>query len=222
MKELLKELRISLSDIQTKEELSAKFKSIADKLFEKYEVRCGKKHFRFAEIEFYYYRKGCFDEEWNCVTYDRKNKEDGDLMYHYSGVDICFKSNYSDKEAEFGGILIRSLYTLNEKGERNLVFGPWACKDEMLNNCEGEMPKLCKSEKTLKCDVKSTSLAGVPKEKQSNHCFYDSSIAIEEWTRNVERYDVKKQKVWIYRPKYNVERFDLKKQINALLYKHDR
>ena len=37
MKELLKELRISLSDIQTKEELSAKFKSIADKLFEKYE-----------------------------------------------------------------------------------------------------------------------------------------------------------------------------------------
>ena len=195
MKELLKELRISLSDIQTKEELSAKFKSIADKLFEKYEVRCGKKHFRFAEIEFYYYRKGCFDEEWNRVTYDRKNKEDGDLMYHYSGVDICFKSNYSDKEAEFGGILIRSLYS----------------KDEMLNNCEGEMPKLCKSEKTIKCDVKSTSLAGVPKEKQSNHCFYDSSIAIEEWTRNVERYDVKKQKVWIYRPKYNVERFDLKK-----------
>lgn len=122
MKELLKELRISLSDIQTKEELSAKFKSIADKLFEKYEVRCGKKHFRFAEIEFYYYRKGCFDEEWNRVTYDRKNKEDGDLMYHYSGVDICFKSNYSDKEAEFGGILIRSLYTLNEKGERYLVF----------------------------------------------------------------------------------------------------
>ena len=131
-------------------------------------------------------------------------------MYHYSGVDICFKSNYSDNTAEFGGILIRSLYTLNEKGDRSLVFGPLACKDEMLNNCEGEMPKLCKLEKSIKCDVKSTLLAGVPKEKQCDYCFYDGSITKGEWSRSVERYDFKKQKVRIYSSKYNVERFDLR------------
>ena len=72
------------------------------------------------------------------------------------------------------------------------------------------MPKLCKLEKTIKCDVKSTSLAGVPREKQSNHCFYDGSITKGEWTRSVERYDFKKQKVRIYSSKYNVERFDLR------------
>ena len=210
MNELLKELGISLSNIQNKEDLSAKFKSIAQQLFEKYEIRCGKKRFHFAEIEFYYYRKGCFDKEWNKITYDRNNKENGDFMYHYSGVDICFKSNYSDIDAEFGGILIRSLYTLNEEGRRNLVFGPLACKDEMLNNCEDEMPKLCKSEKTIKCDVKGTSLAGVPKEKQSDHCFYDSSIKKGEWTRSVKRYDFKNQKVRDYKSRYNVERFDLR------------
>jgi hypothetical protein len=130
-------------------------------------------------------------------------------MYHYSGVDICFKSNYSDKEAEFGGILIRSLYTLDENGKRTLVFGPWACKDEMLNSCEGEMPKLCKSAVYIKCDVKCTSLAGIAKEKQSNHCFYNSSIVKEEWGREIERYDVNKQRIWTYRPKYNTARFDL-------------
>jgi len=210
MKELLKELEISLSYIQNKEDLSAKFKSIARQLFERYEIRCGKMHFYFAEIEFYYYRKGCFDKEWNKITYDRNEKENGDFMYHYSGVDICFKSNYSDNDAEFGGILIRSLYTLDEKGKRSLVFGPLACKDEMLNKCEGEMPKLCKSEKKRKCDVKGTSLAGVPKEKQSDHCFYDGSITKGEWTRSVERYDFKKQKIRIYNSKYNVERFDLR------------
>lgn len=208
MEKLLKELGISLFDIQSKEILSKDFKRIAEKLFKEYEVLCGDKHFRFAEIEFYYYRTGgIFDKEWNCITYARENKKNGEFMYHYSGVDICFKSYFSDECAEFGGILIRSLYTINKEGKREMIFGPLACKDEMLNYCKCEMPKLCKSKVHNKCDIKTTSLAGVPKNKQSDYCFYDSSISKKEWIREVKRYNVHMQKTWIYKPKYNTDRF---------------
>ena len=210
MKELLKNLGIELSKIEDVDELSKEFKCIAEKLFTEYEIICGDKHFHFAEIEFYYYRKGRFDKEWNSITYDRNKKEDGDFMYHNSGVDICFKSQFSKDNAEFGGILIRSLYTLNKNREKKLFLGPLVCKDEMLNCCKSYMPKLCKSDINTECDVKCTSLAGVPKEKQSNHCFYDSSISKEKWVREVERYDVKKQNVWTYKARYNTNRFELK------------
>lgn len=213
MKELLKELKISLSDIQNEEDLSKAFRSIADKLFEEYEIICGEKHFRFAEIEFYYYRKGCFDKEWNKITYARNEKDDGDFMYHYSGVDICFKSNYSNSNAEFGGVLIRSIYTLNARGERCMICGPLVCKDEMLNSCKGEMPKLCKSEIVIKCKdgVNCTSLAGVIEEKQREHRYYNSYIAEGEWKREIVGYDFEKECIRHYKPKYNVDKFDLKK-----------
>ena len=213
MEKLLNELGISLFDIQSKEMLSKEFKRIADKLFQEYEIICGDKHFRFAEIEFYYYRTGgMFDKEWNCITYARRNKKDGDFMYHYSGVDMCFKSNFSDECAEFGGILIRSIYTTNKEGKREMIFGPLACKDEMLNYCKCEMPKLCKSKVLNRCDVKATSLAGVPENKKSDYCFYDSSIGQEEWKREVERYNVHTQKTYIYKSKYNTDRFSLRQK----------
>jgi len=209
MKELLNELEISLSAIQTKENLSNSFKRIADKLFEEYEVSCGEHHFHFAEIEFYYYRKGAFDDEWNMITYDRNGKKDGEFFYHYSGVDICFESNYSDDFAEFGGILIRSLYTMDKGRKKKLVFGPLACKDEILNSCLERMPQLCRTNEKVECNVKCTTLAGVSKEKQSNHCFYDSNIVKDEWVREITRYDVRKQKTRPYKSKYNTNRFNL-------------
>ncbi len=212
MKELLNELGISLSAIQTKEDLSNSFKRIADKLFEEYEVSCGEHHFHFAEIEFYYYRKGTFDDEWNMITYDRNDKKDGDFFYHYSGVDICFESNYSDDFAEFGGILIRCLYTIGKDGKKKLIFGPLACKDEILNSCKSEMPQLCRTNEKVECDVECTKLAGVRIENQSNNCFYDSNIANDEWVREITRYDVRKQKTRPYISKYNTGRFSLKGQ----------
>ena len=87
-------------------EVQNKFKGIAKKLFDNYGIKCGNKIFRFAEIEFYYYnKKEKWQDKWNTATYYR-DKNAGELFFHYSGVDICFQS---DSENEFGGILIRSL-----------------------------------------------------------------------------------------------------------------
>src|SRR5574344_108863 len=65
------------------------------------------------EIEFYYhsprlpFKKG-ENYEKDHITYPRDIQESGKLLYHYSGIDICFQSKNSESEgSEFGGILIR-------------------------------------------------------------------------------------------------------------------
>ena len=63
---------------------------IAKTLFENYGVACGDKVYRFAEIEFYYYKKeesgkNNFDKEWNRETYPR-NKDAGNLFFHYRHI----------------------------------------------------------------------------------------------------------------------------------------
>lgn len=207
MNRIFKKLGLSLSDIKTEEELSMAFSKIAKMLFYDYEIICGKKHFHFAEIEFYYYHKGAFEEDWNKTTYERKIKKNGKLLYHNSGVDICFASDFSGDSAEFGGILIRSLYTINKKGKKKLVFGPYTCRNEMANSCGKLMPELRRTKEKVTCDIRRTSLAGIPEKMQKDNCFFDNSILLSDWTREVERYNKDDGNPWIYKARYDTKRF---------------
>lgn len=114
------------------EDIQTVFEDIAEKLMKEYCLVCGKKRYYFAEIEFYYYDKDRFNNEWNWVTYPRTNKKAGDLFFHYSGFDICFDSNFDD--GKFGGILIRSLIDVT-KTDNKFVTGPLLCVNEVLNAC---------------------------------------------------------------------------------------
>ena len=75
------------------QDIQKRCKKIAKMLFNKHGIKCGNKTFRFAEIEFYYYNKEKeWQDKWNTATYYR-NKNAGNLFFHYSGVDICFQSD---------------------------------------------------------------------------------------------------------------------------------
>lgn len=133
---------------------------IAEKLFSKYCIKCGnEKVFYFAEIEFYYYDQTWFNKELNEVTYPRIC-EAGDIFYHLSGIDICFKSNLPNdfkkkKIGTGGGILIRSIWEKDDKGSKIITVGPLTCMDKILNACKGkQMPKLEKLPISEQIDLK--------------------------------------------------------------------
>ncbi|WP_434503458.1 hypothetical protein [Prevotella sp.] len=103
------------------------------------------------EIEFYYHSprlpfKQDENYEKDHITYPRHIKESGKLLYHYSGIDICFESKECVKvgkeRPEFGGILIRSLLKINDKNEvEEIIYGPLCCKDVLLNEAK-KLPSL--------------------------------------------------------------------------------
>lgn len=103
------------------------------------------------EIEFYYHSprlpfKQDENYEKDHITYPRHIEESGKLLYHYSGIDICFESKECVKEGkerpEFGGILIRSLLKIKDNNEeKEIIYGPLCCKDVLLNEAK-ELPSL--------------------------------------------------------------------------------
>ena len=117
------------------EKFQDKCLEIATTLFNEYGIKCGEKIFRFAEIEFYYYEKGKWEEDWNKVTYARDGYNGGDLFFHLSGVDICFDSFCKDGQGKFGGILVRSIVDKDNK----LVVGPWNTMLCILNESKGSL-----------------------------------------------------------------------------------
>ena len=131
----IKEL-LQMHDNKACKDIQTVFEDIAEKLMKKFCLQCDEKKYYFAEVEFYYYDKECFNEEWNWVTYPRTNKKAGDLFFHYSGFDICFDSRFDD--GKFGGILIRSLKEEND----TYITGPSVCLLEVLNTCSesGKLP----------------------------------------------------------------------------------
>lgn len=170
---------------------------IAKTLFENYCIVCGDKDYRFAEIEFYYYKKeesgnNNFDKDWNKETYPR-NKDAGDLFFHYSGVDICFQCHYDDIEknneyGEFGGILIRSLLD----GEKILA-GPLFCATSMLNACKGNMPTLRQGD-CQHCELDSMTRFGISSDKKLEKdklflCYYAMNVNGKKlnWDKTSER-----------------------------------
>lgn len=175
---------------------------ITNELFKYFCIQCGDRCFRFAEIEFYYYDYYDFNKEWNEKTYARTKKSAGDLFFHYSGVDICFDSDFDNKT--FGGILIRSLVEKLESGAERYITGPLFCVNEILNSCakKKEWPKIIKTEERI-CDIEQCPRFGISyedKDFQDNICFYDKSIVLKNefpmslWNyqkgepKNVKRY----------------------------------
>lgn len=170
------------------------FTNIASKLFNDYGIRCGDSIFRFAEIEFYYYRKengsDCnLDANWNMETYPRIKKA-GELFFHLSGADICFESSHTLDGKDFGmfgGILIRSIFDNNNK----VIAGPMTCVNSILNACtmSGRMPYIDKIEHR-KCTLKVTTRYGIDSDTKQQEdkalylCYYNSDL---DWTKVSER-----------------------------------
>ena len=86
---------------------------IAEDLFKNYHILKGTQEYYFVNIEFYFCNKNHFD----FITYPRRLDE-GKWFFHQSGVDLTFRSVYSDygtkmvdvnKDFHFGGILVREI-----------------------------------------------------------------------------------------------------------------
>lgn len=196
-------------DELSKDKFQNKCAGIAKDLFNNYCIKCTEKEFYFAEIEFYYWQKDEWDEKWNQVTYARDSYEAGDLFFHLSGIDICFKSSYAD--AKFGGILIRSI--MDECGK--VVAGPWNSMMAILNACKGgSMPHLFGATKRQHTPtVMSTyrqlgEVDMVEEEKNPLHlCFYDAAIPKDNWNfekKSFNKTDAKEETTKNY---YNKTRF---------------
>lgn len=151
---------------------------IAKKLMKEFCIQCGKKKYFFAELEIYYYQTDRWNKEWNEKTYPRKNKKAGDFFFHYSGFDICFDSNFDEKMAKFGGILIRSLK--DEKG--NFITGPSVCSLELMNVCyeQKKCPEIkpCSNIESEICKnpIKRYGITYNDGQEDQDLCFYDELI----------------------------------------------
>ena len=179
---------------------------IAQKLFDNYYILCGDAKYYFAEIEFYYYEKGKWDDKWNKVTYARDDHKAGDLLYHLSGIDICFESHYDNCNAKFGGILIRAI----KDEEEVITAGPLTCKDEILNACKGkQMPILKQLSTQRRIDLKPTyrALGENDIDKENDRlCFYDSQI--NDWNPLKNRYNTRIGEIESRKGSYKTNRFN--------------
>lgn len=170
------------------EKFQDKCLEIATTLFNEYGIKCDEKIFRFAEIEFYYYEKGKWEEDWNKVTYARDGYNGGDLFFHLSGVDICFDSLFAS--GRFGGILVRSIVDK----DKNLIAGPWNTMLCILNESKGSsMPSLIKLTESRSISLTAIHRALGEKDmenfennNQLKLCFYDDKIS--EWKNHKVRY----------------------------------
>ena len=148
--ESLKSL-LNIETIVSKPDVDSELKRIAKVLMNEYCISNGEYIYRPVEIEFYIYDdKG---KHADTHVYPRDRKEAGELFFHLSGMDICFKSSL--EEGRFGGILIRALER-EKNGERTLFGGPLVCKDEVLNTA------------TEKCSVKSCENKHISKEPHTS------------------------------------------------------
>lgn len=137
--------------------ISNLFSKIAKMLFERYDILIwdskGKEHYySFAEVEFYYHKKGILDKDFDNCVYPR-TCEAGKFLWHDTGVDICFKSECDIDDYYFGGILIRSLI---DKKDNQIIGGPGRCANELAFLCKaGDTPHLClkKKEEKIVCQT---------------------------------------------------------------------
>ena len=114
------------------------FKDMAKKLMGEYVIRRGDVTFRLIDIEFYYHNEGTCPEfpyrHEDKPTYKRRAKP-GEFMAHYSGMDICFKS---DGKTYYGGVLIRHMGRRDGDGSETLVAGPMDCCFALLGRPSAE------------------------------------------------------------------------------------
>ena len=128
----LKQLLSKLNADSTAETIQKTFSDIADILLFHSYIKTEYGNYRLLEIEFYFKNKNHEDD----VTIKRKEKE-GMWWLHDYGVDLSFKSddtNRYDDENYYGGILIRSMVSLNNdcQSDNALSFGPKNCCWELF------------------------------------------------------------------------------------------
>lgn len=141
---------LNIDAIVSNPDVDGELRHIAKTLMDEYCIFNGEYIYRPIEIEFYIYDT---IEHPDTHVYPRDRKEAGELFFHLSGMDICFKSSL--EEGRFGGILIRALER-EKNGERTLFGGPLVCKDEVLNTA------------TEKCSVKSCENKHISKEPHTS------------------------------------------------------
>jgi len=140
----------------SKDDIAKTFEEIADILLLHSEIAIGEStRYTIEEIEFYYFREGCFNEPEYYCTYPRKCNACS-FFWHYSGVDICFEST----KKSFGGVLIRSLKKREEPEENALIGGPMRCAIELANACfnEGCIMQLIVNEHKIKEGAPKTTI----------------------------------------------------------------
>ena len=176
------------------------FKNIAETLLKNFCLQCGDKKYYFAEIEFYYYDKDRFNDEWNWVTYPRTNKEAGDLFFHYSGFDICFDSSFDN--GIFGGILIRSLKDENS----TYITGPSVCLLEVLNTCSksGKLPVVKENDGNKGCEIDNPIKRYGIQNDTKLLCFYDKKL-FEKYTSRDKCYERIEKAKWDFDRKHDGE-----------------
>jgi len=207
---LIEKLKNPFEGLKNESEINAKCLEIAKELFEHCCIRCNDTDYYFAEIEFYYWQKDQWQEEWNKVTYPRDGYSAGQLFYHTSGVDICFESSYS--EAKFGGILIRSVMD----NEGNVISGPWNTMLSLLNACkDGKMPKLEEAKPRkhtvhLKSTYRALGEQDMESEKSNplSLCYYDA-LPADSWNFVKRSYNKAKGEPYNTKSYYKKDRFSL-------------
>jgi hypothetical protein len=143
-------LKESLKDFKEIKTFQDYFNSIAKYIFGNVAIVIGDSNskqikYYLEEIEFYYNNfskkdldsaKNKSEKEKNFInhfscTYKR-NRDAGQLFWHYSGVDICFQS-YPEENC-YGGILIRSMSKCDgNENNPELIAGPLRCANEIAN-----------------------------------------------------------------------------------------
>ena len=211
--DLLKNPFDGLSDYES---IKKKCKEISQELFNNYGIKCDNTIFRFAEIEFYYYDKNSYLNDksqfkWQKVTYPRDDYKGGQLFYHLSGIDICFRSQYKNKneKVKFGGILIRAL-----KDKSGIIAGPLNCKDTILNACKnGVMPMLTDELEKQNIELAPTyrSLGKTGTDKENDRlCFFDGSIEKGKWIPKRDRFVTETGRIEPKKGTYDTSKFDVK------------
>jgi hypothetical protein len=210
--EIREAIQVPLNNMDN--DVQGTFRQIAENLFSKFCIKCGETEYYFAEIEFYFYEKSKWEEDWNKVTYARDGYDAGDLFYHSSGIDICFDSSCNKKDnIKFGGILVRAIMDKND----NMTAGPWNCMLKILNTCKsGTMPKVeGASPRGHMVEIQPTHRAlgkeDMEKEEKSplSLCFYDANTLKEKWNPKKEVFNSRKG---VFVPKYSsykTNRFEL-------------
>ena len=166
--ESLKSL-LNIETIVSKPDVDSELKSIAKVLMNEYCISNGRYIYRPIEIEFYIYDKV---KHPDTHVYPRDKKEAGELFFHLSGMDICFKSSL--EEGRFGGILIRALER-EKDGEKTLFGGPLVCKDEVLNTATEKCSvKSCEEKLTCK-DPHISPRQGINEDKKIKDTFWNKN-----------------------------------------------
>lgn len=161
---------LNIETIVAKSDINSELKNIAKILMNEYCIFNGEYSYRPVEIEFYIYDTV---KHQDTHVYPRDKKEAGELFFHLSGLDICFKSSL--EKGRFGGILIRALEREKDGEKTKLFGGPLVCKDEVLNTASEKCSvKLCK--KKFTCGNPHTSpRQGINEDKKITDAYWDKN-----------------------------------------------